>query len=338
MGFILSATLNSKSTILFVCLGVLIESSLLSNAFAQCARNADLPYCGEVKVGTKTADSCEFDGSYKIRGVEQNISHLTIFGRDKMRICSGDNSLQVGELTHWCDDENGRGGYYLRLVDMKDCPIKDTPVWKCPNKSTEEKKANADLIFLARVEKEEIGKKDGNGYPYELMVRKSFKGNLPSSKKVQVHILVHNDCNLRTLTRGKEYLVFATRKDKDIVVSYSDTAEKSDAKRDLFNLTTPVTREECVKEGGYWGTFGLMVTQECNRKTSDAGVNCMSSWDCEGYCIADISEDDRTLLEKEPGKHPLQRSGKCSSMNIGRGRCDPILKEGGVVDAVSCSD
>lgn len=45
------------------------------------------------------------------------------------------------------------------------------------------------------------------------------------------------------------------------------------------------SKKNCEALGGHWGTFGLMVHEQCNLPTPDAGKECTDSDQCKSACI-----------------------------------------------------
>jgi hypothetical protein len=89
----------------------------------------------------------------------------------------------------------------------------------------------------------------------------------------------------------------------------------------------------CKRIGGTWGRFGLMEVDRCNVMTSDVGKICKDSSDCEGACIADLTEAEHKKLE---AGESLVKDGKCSKFELNYD-CLPFVKDGKVKDIV-CVD
>lgn len=49
--------------------------------------------------------------------------------------------------------------------------------------------------------------------------------------------------------------------------------------------------EECEAAGGVWQVWGISEHPSCNLRTSDAGVPCTDSRECQGECVADLFPD-----------------------------------------------
>lgn len=96
--------------------------------------------------------------------------------------------------------------------------------------------------------------------------------------------------------------------------------------------TTPTDKESCEALGGRWGTIGLQPEEECNLPTSDAGKECSDWGDCEGACIADLSQED---LEEAP-EGVVHTKGKCSASKIVVG-CHAFVEDGKVY-GILCVD
>ncbi len=49
---------------------------------------------------------------------------------------------------------------------------------------------------------------------------------------------------------------------------------------------SPQNQADCQAAGGDWASFGIASTMLCNMPTSDAGMSCTDSSECEGSCLA----------------------------------------------------
>jgi len=92
-------------------------------------------------------------------------------------------------------------------------------------------------------------------------------------------------------------------------------------------------RYECESAGGRWGTVGLNPDEVCNMPTSDAGKECLSSAECEGDCIARLTDDE---MEQVMGGQPVEHTGECSAWKLTVG-CLAYVEDGRV-DAIACVD
>jgi len=97
-------------------------------------------------------------------------------------------------------------------------------------------------------------------------------------------------------------------------------------------ITAPSDRESCEALGGQWGRLGLAPEEECNLPTSDAGKVCSDWDDCEGACIAELSQDD---LDNAP-EVVVYTEGKCSAWRIIVG-CHAFVEDGRV-HGILCVD
>jgi hypothetical protein len=99
-----------------------------------------------------------------------------------------------------------------------------------------------------------------------------------------------------------------------LLVAYSAEADEF-----RFKTFPKLTEKECHAKGGYWGVNGMPGSPrppECNLRTSDAGKNCLSSKECEGYCLLD---------KKHSGF--FRTVGQCSPEQILVG-CQDYLQDG----------
>ena len=103
--------------------------------------------------------------------------------------------------------------------------------------------------------------------------------------------------------------------------------------RDVVNV--PWDKKTCEIRGGKWGRLGLMIEERCNLPTLDSGKECLNQNECEGACIADLSqeEQDRIIYRKEI----IETKGKCTSWILTVGSCDAYV-ENGKVDGILCVD
>lgn len=97
----------------------------------------------------------------------------------------------------------------------------------------------------------------------------------------------------------------------------------------------PQDKETCEAKKGQWGRSGLTLREQCNLPTSDAGKTCRNQEECEGTCIADLSqeEQDRIINQKEI----IETNGRCTSWLLMAGTCEGYVKDG-KVDGILCVD
>ena len=96
----------------------------------------------------------------------------------------------------------------------------------------------------------------------------------------------------------------------------------------------PQDKETCEMRGGEWGPIGIFPEEECNLPTSDSGKTCSNQDECEGACLADLSqkEEDKIIKQKEV----IERKGKCTSWLINVG-CGAHVNNG-KIDGILCAD
>ena len=95
----------------------------------------------------------------------------------------------------------------------------------------------------------------------------------------------------------------------------------------------PKDKESCEAQGGIWGKVGLSSEEVCNLPTSDAGKECSDSDECEGSCIAELSEED---WDKAEQGIVVYTKGKCTAWKITVG-CSAFV-ENGKVEGILCVD
>ncbi len=93
-------------------------------------------------------------------------------------------------------------------------------------------------------------------------------------------------------------------------------------------------KESCEKLGGKWGRFGADAPPagECNLPTKDAGKVCSGSSECEGDCIAELSQSDWNKATNGI----VYTKGKCTAWKITVG-CQAFV-ENGKVQGILCKD
>lgn len=96
----------------------------------------------------------------------------------------------------------------------------------------------------------------------------------------------------------------------------------------------PQDKETCEAQEGEWGRFGLVIKEQCNLTTSDAGKTCANQNECEGACIVELSEEDQDRITKQ--NEVIETNGKCTSWLLTYG-CNAYVKDG-KVDSIMCLD
>ncbi len=96
-----------------------------------------------------------------------------------------------------------------------------------------------------------------------------------------------------------------------------------------YDLTT---QYGCEKLGGKWDYIGLGSEKECNILTSDVGNICYDRSDCEGECIAELSNEELKLVINQS----ISKNGMCSEYRIVLG-CRYFVNNGNV-DGLLCVD
>jgi hypothetical protein len=83
-----------------------------------------------------------------------------------------------------------------------------------------------------------------------------------------------------------------------------------------YKFTIPQDQASCEEKGGTWKKIGPSPREECNLPTTDSGKICDGSHQCEGVCLADLSQDD---LRKGMRGKLFKTNGKCSAWikNVG---------------------
>ena len=114
------------------------------------------------------------------------------------------------------------------------------------------------------------------------------------------------------------------------IYSYTKQIEQPPTKQNI--TTTPTDKESCEALGGRWGSIGLSLNEKCNLPTSDAGKECSNSAECEGSCIAELSEEDWDKAVRGI----VYTKGKCTAWKITVG-CQAFVEDG-KVEGILCVD
>jgi hypothetical protein len=87
----------------------------------------------------------------------------------------------------------------------------------------------------------------------------------------------------------------------------------------------PPDQASCETLGGRWGRIGLNPREQCNLPAADAGAECLSSSECEGLCLAELSPDELDAAMR--ADKIVQAAGVCSAWRIVVG-CVPMVEDG----------
>jgi hypothetical protein len=90
----------------------------------------------------------------------------------------------------------------------------------------------------------------------------------------------------------------------------------------------------CEALGGRWGQIGLAPREACNLPTTDAGETCSDSDECESLCLADLTEEQKSQVNR--GDLWLRTTGQCAAWQSLAGCLAPV--ENGVVSSILCID
>jgi len=101
----------------------------------------------------------------------------------------------------------------------------------------------------------------------------------------------------------------------------------------LVNPWNIADQDSCEALGGTWDRIGLSPRESCNLPTSDAGKPCSDDGECEGACIAELSDEQKDLAMHGV---PVETGGKCTSWRIMVG-CQARVNDG-LVRGILCVD
>ena len=96
---------------------------------------------------------------------------------------------------------------------------------------------------------------------------------------------------------------------------------------------TILTAGDCLSNNGEWGATGEMKEGFCVLPTSDAYKNCNDKNDCEGYCIATLTEDEENTINESES---IQKKGQCSLWTSVFG-CNALV-ENGKINHITCTE
>ena len=97
-------------------------------------------------------------------------------------------------------------------------------------------------------------------------------------------------------------------------------------------IAIPKDEQSCLAQNGTWKKMGIRPVASCNLPTQDGGKSCTSSDNCEGVCLADLTNEE--LREGMKGRL-FKTDGQCSDWLIVLG-CKAYVYKGWA--QVVCSD
>jgi hypothetical protein len=100
-----------------------------------------------------------------------------------------------------------------------------------------------------------------------------------------------------------------------------------------LEIQIPTTKEACESSGGSWGPIGLSETLACVMPTADGGQECSDSSECQGACVAELTQDEYATLGKGT---PIYKKGKCTFSTSPVGCRAYVIN--GKVDSMLCVD
>jgi hypothetical protein len=100
-------------------------------------------------------------------------------------------------------------------------------------------------------------------------------------------------------------------------------------------LELPRTQAACEQAGGRWGPAGLFPHPICKMPTHDGGRVCGDNDECEGVCLAALTQAQRDRLMRG-ARQKLAILGKCTPITPVFG-CMAIVEKG-FVTGMLCRD
>jgi len=113
------------------------------------------------------------------------------------------------------------------------------------------------------------------------------------------------------------------------------TIPKDDVESTTTTTLTAIPKDEasCLALGGRWDRIGMNPRKQCNLPTADAGRVCSDSSDCEGTCLAGLT--DSQMNDARAGKS-IKITGACTPWRITVG-CQARVQSG-KVEGILCLD
>lgn len=99
-------------------------------------------------------------------------------------------------------------------------------------------------------------------------------------------------------------------------------------------LERPRTVEDCARVGGRWGPAGLFPKPICRVPTRDGGRVCADDGECEGSCLAALTQAQREQVVRARQKLPTL--GQCTPAVPVFG-CQAVVRQGWVT-GILCRD
>jgi hypothetical protein len=99
------------------------------------------------------------------------------------------------------------------------------------------------------------------------------------------------------------------------------------------SFPVPQTQSDCEAAGGRWGPAGIFPRPICKVPTHDAGRPCGDVDECEGICLASLSQSQRALVIQ---RQRLAIMGRCTPYVPVFG-CMALVKKG-YVSGLMCRD
>ncbi len=82
-------------------------------------------------------------------------------------------------------------------------------------------------------------------------------------------------------------------------------AKMSNTEPDILN-----SKQECETKGGSYIIGGHGIYRCYGIPTADGGKTCSDGSDCEGECVAELTDDESLSLQEQP----LKKEGRCSDV------------------------
>lgn len=242
--------------------------------------------------------------------------------------CFGDEEKMCAADVKKCTD-----GSFVSRDPENNCEFRPCPPTE--DKKEVEKEPNANNTLNKEVESkarkyiEDSATYNFDGYALKHV--KTIKGNCDSC--YEIHYNFKSNFTGYGNRSNESVELKINEHDVELYVSYGEV------RKAVIDGSWNMMKEEmnspgqiaCEEKGGEW-MQGNRPQPYCNMLADDAGVECTDSSECEGLCLATLTEKEQEqVLDEE-----IKRNGKCSKYKTVTGCTYPV--NNGKVSGLVCSD